>query len=570
MLPARISTQELTEGCAALLAEGGLFATEPRNIAGVHYERVFRLSNMSLRDLLAIKAHEFGAQELLAYGNERITTGEAWARGMRIAHFLVARAGVKPGDRVGIAMRNYPEWCIAYLGILGAGATVVPLNAWWQGEELRQGIVRAGISVVFVDAKRGAFLAPLKTEQQITLIGAREVVEAAEHRLEDILADETLPRTPPPIVIDPDTDFCLLYTSGSTGQPKGALLTHRSAINAVLSWAFLLNVGKRLRPEYPFVPDDPTVLLSLPLFHVTASHTVFLLSFLTGKRIVFLYRWDAAEALDLIRREGVTNFVGVPTMAHEIVQLAGADGIGRLSDITTGGAKRPESQLADQQSKFPGLGMTSGYGLTETNALGTINTLQDYLDQPSSAGRAVPPVTSIEAFDESGALLPRGTQGELCIRSPATFRAYIGDEAATQQAFHADGWFRTGDLGYVDVEGFAFIVDRSKDLIIRGGENISCLEVENSLLSFPSVDEACVFAVPDALLGEIVGAVVWSRSGAIDLLAMRAHVAAQLAGFKVPERIWLSPQSLPRGTTGKIDKRTIRMIAMTAPAHLSA
>jgi acyl-CoA synthetase (AMP-forming)/AMP-acid ligase II len=570
MTPAPLTGEELRETTEALISEGGMFAVMPMTVNGVDYDRVFAASNLSVRDLMAMKAAEFADREFITYGEERYSFGETWARAMRFANWLIDAQGIRPGDRVGIAMRNYPEWCVAYLGIVATGATVVPLNAWWESAELRDGIRRAELRVIVCDAKRAGMIAPAKDELGLFFIGAREEVPEADARLSDIIGDEALPATTPQVQIDPDLDFCLLYTSGSTGKPKGALLTHRSAINSILSFSFLLNVAQRLRPEYPFVPEDPTVLLSLPLFHVTASHSVFLLSFLTGKRLVFLYRWDAKAAADLIEKEKVTNVIGVPTMAHDLVMNAGPGQLDTLVDIATGGAKRPPSQLEAQTERKPGLGMSSGYGLTETNALGTYITLQDYLDRPASAGRAIPPVTRVEALSGDGKILPRGEQGEICIKSPATFRAYLDDAAATRAAYHEGGWFRTGDLGYIDEEDYLFIVDRVKDLIIRGGENISCLEVENALLAADGVTEATVFSVPDERFGEIVGAVIYGADRAPDPKAVRDAVARELAAFKVPEKIWVSPQQLPRGATGKVDKRQTRQIAIMHPPHWSA
>ncbi|WP_036767059.1 class I adenylate-forming enzyme family protein [Parvularcula oceani] len=569
MTIAPFTLAEIDEAADALLAEGGIYSVVPGEVRGVRYDRLFAMSSLSLREVLAVRTAENADQELLVYGDQRLTVGEVWTRAMRFADWL-GQQGVGPGHRAAIAMRNYPEWCIAYLGIIATGACVVPLNAWWQPGELREGLVRSEAKFVVVDAKRAAHILPCKEELGLTLIGAREEVPEADHRIEDIVSDETLSDQPPATPIDPDSDFCLLFTSGSTGKPKGALLTHRGVVSAILSWSFQLQIVQRLRPEHTFVPENPAMLLALPLFHVTASHSVFLLSYLTGRKIVFMYRWDAEEALRLIREEKITNFTGVPTMAHELIEAAEPGDLDTLVDITTGGAKRPETQRERHREKAPEVGASSGYGLTETNAMGTHITLSDYDLRPSATGRVLKPVTEMAAFSEDGERLPTGQTGEICVRGPITFRAYLADEEATRAAFYEDGWFRTGDLGYLDEDGFLFIVDRVKDLIIRGGENVSCLEVENALLAQPGVNEATVFAVPDETLGERVGAAIWSRGGDADLEAVRAGVAKELASFKVPERLWLSPAPLPRGNTGKIDKRATRAFALEHPPHLSA
>jgi acyl-CoA synthetase (AMP-forming)/AMP-acid ligase II len=565
---APFTSEEIAAARDALLAEGGLYAAAPGEVRGVAHERVFALSSLSLREVLAARAAENAEATFLVFGEERLTVGEVWARAMRFANWLHAR-GVGPGDRVAIAMRNYPEWVTAYLGGLSCGACVVPLNAWWTAEELVRGLERSGAKLVVADERRATAIEPARERLGFALVGARGGVAQAEAQVEAIVADEALPAAPPPVPIDADSDFALMFTSGSTGEPKGALLTHRSVTSAILSWSFQLEMFKRLRPDFEFVPENPGTLLALPLFHVTASHAVLLLSFLTGRKVVMMYKWDAREAARLVKEEALTNFTCVPTMAAELVKAAAPGQLGTMRDIGTGGAKRPESQLATQREAYPEMAASSGYGLTETNGLGTHITLSDYDLRPSSTGRALEPITKIEAFSEDGGRLARGETGEICILSPATFRGYMDDEAATRAAFHADGWFRTGDLGYVDEEGFVFIVDRLKDLIIRGGENVSCLEVENALLAQDGVDEACAFSVPDEALGERVGAAIWSKEGTLDPAKVREGAARLLASFKVPERIWVSPAPLPRGNTGKTDKRATRRIALENPPALS-
>ena len=560
-----ITTEELEKGVEAVLAAGAPFEVMPMTIRGVEYPRVFALSNVSLREVLALKTQENKDKVFLIDGEQRLTTGEVWARSMRFANWLKAQ-GIGPGHRVAIAMRNYPEWAMAYFGIIASGATVVPLNAWWTEEELHYGLEKSGAKLIVADAKRAETMLPCKPEFGLTFVAGREEIPGQDHHLHQIIADESIPMDMPQDPIDPDSDYCLLFTSGSTGHPKGALLTHRGVVSAILSWSFLLTVLGVVRPEVELSPENPGALVSLPLFHVTGLHSILLLGYLSGRKLVFIYRWDAKQAIELIREEKLTHFIGVPTMAYDLVKAAGPGDLETLVDIGTGGAKRPEAQVAFHRERFPEISASSGYGLTETNALGTHIALGDYLAHPSSTGRAIPPVTEIAAFSEDGTRLPAGEIGEICIKSPATMRGYLDDEEATAAAFHADGWFRTGDVGVVDAEGFITIKDRLKDMIIRGGENVACLEVENVLHIFPGVDEVAVFAVPHETLGEVVGAVIHGE-GEIDLRALRDHAAEHLAPFKVPTRIWRSPDMLPRGTTGKIDKKMIRRLAAEHPPH---
>ncbi|MCQ8184264.1 class I adenylate-forming enzyme family protein [Parvularcula maris] len=560
-----IRSDELQDAVAKVVAVGPPFAVQPMTIRGVEYPAVFSISQVSLREVLALKTAENAGKELIVYNDERYTTGEVWARSMRFAHWLNAQ-GIGQGHRVAIAMRNYPEWCMAYLGIIASGATVVPLNAWWQADELRYGLTKSEAKYVVADAKRAEIILPCKDELGLTFIAGREEITGQDHRLKDIIADESLPTDMPQEPIDPDSDYCLLFTSGSTGNPKGALLTHRGVVNAVLSWSFMLEAMKILRPEIDLSPENPGALLSLPLFHVTGLHSIFLLGYLSGRKLVFTYRWEPEEAARLHREEKLTHFLGVPTMAYDLVKASQPGDLDTLVDIGTGGAKRPEAQTAFQRERFPEISASSGYGLTETNALGSHIALGDYATKPSSTGRALPPVTQIEAFSEEGKQLPRGEVGEICIKSPANMRGYLGNEEATRNAFFEGGWFRTGDVGRVDEEGFIFIMDRLKDMIIRGGENVSCLEVENALHEVKGVDEVAVFAVPHENLGEVVGAAVYGSSD-LDLEALQNHAKDRLAPFKVPTRIWRSPTNLPRGATGKIDKKVIRQVTSENEPH---
>lgn len=562
---APVSKEELQKGVDAVLAAGPPFEVAAQTIRGVEYSRVFTLSNLSLREVLALKTAEHKDKELIVYEGERLTMGDVWARSMRFANWLKAQ-GIGQGHRVAIAMRNYPEWCVAYLGIVCAGATVVPLNAWWQSDELRYGIETSEAKFVVLDAKRAEMMLPYKEELGLVFIGGREDVASQDHHMPAILADEAISTDMPQDPIDPDSDYCLLYTSGSTGRPKGALLTHRGVLSAVLSWSFLLAVLEYLRPQVKLTPANPGMLMNLPLFHVTGLHSMFLLGYLSGRKLVFTYRWDPEQAAQIIREEKLTNFLGVPTMAYQLIKAAKPGDLDTLVDIGTGGSKRPEAQVSLQNEMFPEISASSGYGMTETNALGTHIALGDYVSVPTSTGRAIPPVTEIAAFDENGVRLPDGEPGEICIKSPAVMRGYLKNDEATKAAFFPDGWYRTGDVGLVDGEGYIIIKDRLKDMIIRGGENISCLEVENALHEFGGVDEVAVFAVPHETLGEVVGAVVFGREE-VDLKALRDHAAGRLAAFKVPTRIWRAPDMLPRGATGKIDKKVIREVAKEHAAH---
>ncbi len=555
---------KLERAKARLLAEDPLFAVGEAEIRGARY-RVFKNAPPSLFGLF-LYGTQHGDKDFIVYDEARLSYKETWSQACRIAKVLADDFGVTKGSRVAIAMRNYPEWCVSYMAIISLGAVVVPLNAWWKTGEFEFALKDSGARLVIVDGKRLEYLLPLKKKLGLTLILARDPGKGADHLYKDLLAKNA--EAPMPMVeMAPEDDFSIVYTSGSTGNPKGVILTHRGAITTLLSWAFLAASIKEARDGISPLGENPGILLGVPLFHVTGSHSLFLFSWLLGRKIVMMYRWNAAEAVELINEHELTNFVGVPSQSYELVSAAGDTKMPSLIDIGSGGAKRPPEHVKLLSDKFPDANPSSGYGLSETNALGCVISLDDYRKRPDSTGRPVPPVTDIKIVNEAGDAKP-GVVGEIWIKSAANFRGYLNLPEETKKAITPDGWFKTGDLGKMDAEGFLYIVDRIKDIIIRGGENVSALEVENAAYLHPDVAEAAAFSVPDEVLGERVGIVVYPKNGAIDLAAFRAFLLEHLAAYKTPERYWISPQPLPRLGTEKFDKRTVRMIALQHPPML--
>ncbi|MAW79931.1 MAG: hypothetical protein CMI63_06810 [Parvularcula sp.] len=550
-----------------LLSENPMFKVGEAEIRGNVY-RVFENAPPSLAALFAQGAATHGEKEFLIFEDERVSSAELWRRACRLAHALQDELGVKQGDKVALAMRNFPEWCVTYMAVIALGGVIVPLNAWWKDEELHYGLEDCGAKIVIADARRLEYLLPSKKDLGLTLVLAREDADGADYRFEDLL-ERSNNDSMPAVDIHPDDDFCIVYTSGSTGHPKGVVLTHRGAISALFSWSFVAAILKELRDGVSPFGDNPGILLGIPLFHVTGSHSIFLLSYMVGRRVVMMYRWDPKEAAAVINREKLTNFVGVPSQSFELMQAVGPEGLPTLIDIAAGGAKRPADHVKKLAEKFQNGKPSSGYGLSETNALGCVISQGDYQLRPDSTGRPVPPVTDIKIVKD-GEDQPAGSVGEVWIRSPANFRGYHNLPEETAKSITSDGWFRTGDLGRMDEEGYLYIVDRLKDLIIRGGENISCLEVENRVYEHGDVAEAVVFSVPDEVLGERVGLVVYPKEGmTIDAADLREFLAEELAAFKVPERIWISPSKLPRLGTAKFDKITVRKIALQHPPALS-
>ncbi|WP_340108727.1 class I adenylate-forming enzyme family protein [Pikeienuella sp. HZG-20] len=492
--------------------------------------------------------------DYIVYEGERVSY-DAWcAETARLAAGLRAR-GVKPGDRVAVAMRNYPEYVTLIMAIAAVGAVSVLINAWWTTEELEYGFTDSGAKLVFADGPRAERIRPFARRLGLDLVAVRDPAPAGEPRYADVLAPEGA--SAPDLEIGPDSDFMIVYSSGSTGYPKGVVLTHRSAMQAVWSWLMTLALSP-LMMETPPKKKPQVVLCVTPLFHVTATHPVFLLSIPLGAKFVMMRKWDAEAAVDLIEREGVTRFLGVPTMAAELAAAARRAGrtLPSLSSLSAGGAKRPGAEVRRQADAFPHAAVASGYGLTETNALGVGITGAEYVARPDVAGRLYPAIQRLKIVDDAGREAPTGQVGEICMKSAALMRGYLNDPEATAAAIR-DGWFHTGDLGSVDEDGYVTIVDRKKDIIIRGGENISCLEVEGALHRHPAVAEAAVFPIPDDRLGEAVGAAVSIRAPLTER-ELSLFLNDVLAPFKHPSRYWLQETPLLRGATDKIDRRMIR------------
>jgi acyl-CoA synthetase (AMP-forming)/AMP-acid ligase II len=486
-------------------------------------------------------------------GDERLTFADLHAHATQLAKSLVA-AGIRKGDRVGIAMRNCPAWIVAHMAALKAGAVSTLLNGWWQAEEMRHALMLVEPKLVIADAPRAQRILQSGVDVAVVVLQVeRPIGEAIAPLLSQ--ADAELP------AIAPEDDATILFTSGSTGLAKGAISTHRAVTTGVYTYATSLAVLlgiKESRGEA--VPSPPKTLVNVPLFHVTGEVPVLLNSFVIGRTMVLMPKWDAGEALRLIEREKITYFVGVPTMSLELMQHPDRDkyDLSTLTDIAAGGAPRPVAHVQRLEESFKGAQPALGYGLTETNAVGCGNFWSNYHDKPASTGRPHRPFVELAILGADDAHLPAGEIGEIAIRSAANIRGYWRDEKATAAAFAADNYFRTGDIGYLDEDNYLFIVDRKKDIIIRGGENISAAEVEAAIYTHPAVAEAAVFGVPDERLGEVPGAVIYSEVGGLDAETLCAFLAQHIAQFKLPARVWFSETPLPKLGTGKIDKVSLR------------
>ena len=553
---------ELDQAWAELTGPGGPFEITTVDVGGVPI-RTFVAAPPSVRELW-LSTLAFADRDYLVYADERITYGEAHGQVAAIANWMMDQ-GVRPGDRVAVAMRNYPEWMLIYWAGVSIGVAVVGMNAWWTAVEMAYGLKDSAPKVVFADAERIDRIGeqPGMLGQALLVAVRADNAPAGAVAFADVLArGGALPE----LVIDPEADACIFYTSGTTGFPKGAQLTHRGCVNNLMNMMFAGQVtalatqratGVIPDPEAP-VPI-PVTLVTTPLFHVTANNCGAYATTAAGGKMVLMYRWDAGEALKLIERERVSSVSGVPVMARELVTHPDFSRFDTSSLLTVGGGgAQIQPDLVDKIEKTVATARpNTGYGMTETCGIITSISGDFFVDKPASCGRAMP---SFEAkvVDDDGATLPPGQTGELWVRGASVIKGYINRPDATAESI-TDGWLHTGDVARIDEQGFIFLVDRKKDMVLRGGENVYCAEVEATLHQHPAVAECCVFGVPDARLGEEVAAAVVLRPGeSISAEALRQHCIGLAARHKAPRYVWLLDEPLPRNASGKFLKRELR------------
>ena len=524
--------------------------------------RVFRHAPSSLRAMYEATVSDL---PFLSYQDERLSFAQCWAAASRIGHVLVHDCGIVKGDRVAISMRNYPEWLLAFTAITSIGAIAVAMNAHWQADEMAYGLSDSGARVLMADQERLSRLTSSMPGLQVLAVRPTQPLAAGVRLLKD-LTDALGPVPMPPVEIAQDEPATILYTSGSTGHPKGAVSSHRNILAALLSWELDRAVGEMVADIVPALPGDPTVeqtgtLLAVPLFHATGLLASYLACYRYQRRMVCMYRWDAHAAAALIDAERLSSMIVPAAMSGDLVRVAQSHqyDLSSLLMLGGGGAPRAPEQVRQIAASFPNALPGTGWGMTETNAIGTGIGGQDYLDHPASSGRCSQ-VLQLKIIDEAGEALPAGQRGELLVRGTSVFAGYWMRPEVNAQSFIGD-WFRTGDVAYLDDEGFLYIVDRIKDLIIRGGENIGCGQVEAALLLHPEVHEAAVYAVPDERMGEEVGATVYG-SATLDLDALREFLAGHLARFELPRHLLRSAEPLPRTPSGKILKREIKLAAL--------
>ena len=526
----------------------------------------------------------YAENEYLIYGEERMTYGQAHTQVDALASYLTS-VGVGHGDRVALSMRNYPEWALAYWATLKIGAAVVGMNAWWTGAEMEFGLADSAPKALIVDEERLKRVEPelegLRKNISLHVIGVRVQGELPEDSIhwEDAIEKASELPSAPEIDISPEDDVCIFYTSGTTGRPKGAALTHRGAVSNLLNLGFwnAMTVTAGMKAvaagETPAGADkqagesNPGSVLAVPLFHVTGCNCCLHPVTAQGGRLILMYRWDAGVALELIEKERPSTFTGVPTMARELINHPDFEtrDTSSLSHLGGGGAAVQPDLVHKIEKKIDGRPST-GYGLTEVNGVIAMNSAHFFTAKPESTGPVVPILES-RIVSEDGEDQEAGQLGELWVRGGNVFRGYLNRPEANEEIL-TDGWFHTGDIGYLDDDGFLFLVDRAKDMVLRGGENVYSAEVEAAIYEHPSVAEAAVFAVPDERLGEAVGVAIVKLPGAqLTAEELQNHVRTLIASFKVPEHIWFSEEPLPRNANGKFLKRELRETLIDTPTE---
>ncbi len=551
---------ELRQVRDELTGPGGPFEIIKAEIFGNHIN-TYKNAPPSVREVWLSTA-VFAERPYLIYQDERITYAEAHAQVNAIAAWMAAQ-GVKPGDRVAIAMRNYPEWMLIYWACVASGVTAVGMNAWWTSEEMAYALNDSTPKILFIDTERLArFREKPELAGTVQLVGVRlDETPADTTPWSDVIAHGG---SMPDVTVDPESDACIFYTSGTTGFPKGAQLTHRGCVANLFNMLYAaassaLAVERATGVAPPATPPIPVTLVTTPLFHVTANNCAAYGATAAGGALVLMYRWDAGEALKIIERERVTGMSGVPIMARELIthpDFPNTDTSSLLA-LSGGGAQVPPDQVLKIDEAVETARPTTGYGMTETCGIITSLGGDFYVDRPDSAGPAMP-VYEAKCVDDDGNEVPLGQTGELWVRGAAVIKGYINRPDATAESI-TDGWLHTGDIARMDEDGFIYIVDRKKDMVLRGGENVYCVEVEAAIYRHPAVAECSVFGVPDDRLGEEVAAAVFLKAGeTLDADALREEMAKHIAKHKLPRFVWFVDEPLPRNASGKFLRRELR------------
>ncbi|MFT6285926.1 MAG: long-chain acyl-CoA synthetase [Halieaceae bacterium] len=550
-----------------LTKPGAPFETVRHDLGGIEYS-VYLNAPKTFIELLD-KGRTYGDQEFLVFQNERLSFNEFYRQVDLLALQLRAEFGVGAGDRVAIAMRNYPEWMVAFVAVVKVGAVIVPLNSWGLAQELQQCLSDAQVSLIFCDEKRLQILDPNEPEIPTIVVRASAFInDGNRHRFEDVINVDnpaSIPDLSTAMTVDPEELAMIMYTSGTSGKPKGAMFSHRNCCQSLTNFeavgaaAYICNIDSYNRHGQKGMP--PRALLAVPLFHVSGLFSQFILNLRGGRCLVMMYKWDPVAACRLIDQEKISLVMGAPSMLLDLLSNSEFQTIdsSNIINMSAGGAATP-SKLAERVSeKVPSALPGAGWGMTESGAAGTAFTGYFVNHKPGSSG-FVNPIVALQFCDESGKEVPSGTPGEVWLKSPTVIMGYLNATDANCREFQ-DGWFRTGDIGYLDEDGCIFICDRAKDMVIRGGENIYPIEIEHRIQAMPGVEAVAAFAVHSEQYGEEVAAVVKVATGNVKKINandIKRHCEATLAYFKVPSFIVITEVALPVNAVNKVIKSAVR------------
>lgn len=554
--------KELQETWSELTAKDAPFEIAEVEVRGEKI-RAYLNAPSSLRDVW-LSSQQFAERDYLVYQDERWTYAQAHKEVASIAAWLRSQ-GIGPGDRVAIAMRNYPEWLLTYWACTSQGIAAVGMNAWWISSEMTYALKDSNPKLMICDQERlERFNEIRESFPDLTIVGVRTTSEHA-----NVIPFSELTKTAaelPDADVQPDDDACIFYTSGTTGNPKGAQLTHRGCVNNLMNLAFAgavfpTAVARFNNVELPNPEDAPigSALITTPLFHVTANNCLAHGNTLTGGKLIHMYRWDAGEALRLIEKEKITSVSGVPTMSREILAHPDFDkhDTSTLLTLGGGGAQLQPDLVAKIDKAVATARPNTGFGMTETCGIITSISGDFFVDKPDSCGPAMPNFET-KCIDSEGVEVARGEVGELLVKGAPVIKGYINREEATAESI-TNGWLHTGDVARIDEHGFIYIVDRVKDMVLRGGENIYCAEVESIIYNMPDVAECSVFGVDDDRLGEEVGVAIVLKDGATSTASdIREFCLTHCAKHKVPRYIWILDDALPRNANGKFLKRELK------------
>lgn len=565
--------KQYDEALQPLIGPGGPFEVERRTVDGVMMT-YYKNAPQTMLEVFA-PAYEHVDKEFVLYEGERWSFDDVLSQAAAIGYQLKERVGIKAGDRVAIAMRNFPEWMSAYIGIVSIGAVVVPLNSWGTARELGYALEDAGARAVFCDEQRYASISSIDVAGELLSIVVRgNEVEATEQccSLQEFIAGAG-GVSMPAAEISPEDHAMIMYTSGTTGKPKGALSTHAALGQAIsnfectgtaLAMSNMDIIGKMMAKGL-----DAVSLLAVPLFHVSGCHAQFLLNLRAGRRLVMMYKWDSGRAMELIEQEKITTLSAAPSMLLDLLDSPdfGKHDLSSLSGMGVGGAATPAKAIQLMNDQVPDHFSGTGWGMTETNAVGSSMTGAAFNRNNGSAG-FVHPCVEIEIRDDLGVVQPHGSAGTIWVKSPSLVKEYWNRPDANATEF-VDGWFNSGDVGYTTEHGYLYLSDRAKDMVIRGGENIYPAEIENQLLELEGVQEAAAYGIPHERLGEELAVTVVPKVGVtLDESAIRHFCRENLAAFKVPSLVFISEEPLPRTATNKVMKQKVKETAMAKHQRL--